>query len=109
MITLSGLVEAREHHNEAGGGDNAHSNGVERGRTATAMALALFSKQLGGSKGRLTLGAIESRAKESAPALLVNLAPVRDPRDRDEHGRIVDDVKHPPVTNPDPPLILVTL
>src|ERR1017187_3158027 len=44
-----------------------------------------------------------------ALALLVNFAPVCDPRHTDEFCRVVDDVYHAPVTHPDAPLIFVAL
>ena len=39
--------------------------------------------------------------------LFVNLSPVRDPRHTDQFRRVVDDVQHAPVTDPDAPLVLV--
>ena len=55
-------------------------------------------------------GVIARKSRGQTPEMswsLVNLAPVRDPRDRDEFRRVVDDVQHAPVTDPDAPLVLV--
>ena len=54
------------------------------------------------------IDAFQKRASASAlPVLLVDLAPVRDMRNRDGSGRVINDVNHAIVTYPNSPLVCI--
>ena len=75
------------------------SSGIEARRSN-----ARERSRVGGRVGPSSMG-----TRASPWSSFVCLAPVRNSRDADELRRVVDDVHHAPVTDPDAPMIFVAL